>query len=367
MGAQEFLPVVAAEPSIFGNLKRFEDAQRIGAMLAKSTLVPNHFRESVSNCVIALELAERMQTNVLMVMQHLAVVNGKPGWDAQFITAKINTCGRFKPLSYDVGGAGDEYGCTAWTTEIGSERKLEGPKVTWKMVRAEKWDAKDGSKWKTMPDVMFGYRAASLFGKRHCPELLLGMQTREELEDMAPLPTVKDMGNAEVVRDVPVNDIAAALDSADHPEVSLPTTKRNSAEPSTATSKTPTSPGTDTNAVREGQYDRSSAANSAGPKASVTADAKGLATAPATSQSQPGANQPAGESEQFIEARLFEAADNATTVARLDELDQEARSRLAGEPLQHVIENIALCRAEIKSRGKPPTKATGPAPGLFED
>lgn len=107
MGAQGFLPVVAAEPSIFGNLKRFEDAQRIGAMLAKSTLVPNHFRESVSNCVIALELAERMQTNVLMVMQHLAVVNGKPGWDAQFITAKINTCGRFKPLSYDVGGAGD--------------------------------------------------------------------------------------------------------------------------------------------------------------------------------------------------------------------------------------------------------------------
>ena len=199
MGTTE-LTVPAQEHSIFQNLAKFEQAVRMARLLAQSSLVPKDFRGSIENCTIALELADRLRTSPLMVMQHIAVVNGKPGWDAQFITGKINSCGRYEPLRYEFSGEGEHYGCAAWTREIGSDVKLIGPKVDWKMVHAEKWDKKDGSKWLTLSEVMFGYRAASFWGKRYCPELLLGMHSIDELEDITPTsPRVKDMGAAEVV------------------------------------------------------------------------------------------------------------------------------------------------------------------------
>jgi hypothetical protein len=52
------------------------------------------------------------------------------------------------------------------------------------MVKAEGWDSKSGSKWKSIPSQMFCYRAAAFFGRLYCPERLLGMQTAEELQDI---------------------------------------------------------------------------------------------------------------------------------------------------------------------------------------
>jgi hypothetical protein len=295
MGAQETLPALVADtsPSIFLNIKRFEEAQRVGTLLSKSTLVPKDFRENTANCVIALELAERMQTNVLMVMQHLAIVNGKPGWDGQFVIAKINSCGRYHPLQYETSGAGDEYGCIAWTTEVGSGRRLESPKVTWRMVKAERWDQKDGSKWKSMPEVMFGYRTASFFGKRHCPELLLGMHTREELEDIAP--TAKDMGAADVV-----HERTAPADS-----------DRASAGGNAA--------GIDLNAALDAQTSGEARAVSLGADASKTNDPP------------------------FAASRLIRLADRCTDLSRLDELQAEANT-LPEPQRTEVLEHLAAIR-----------------------
>jgi len=52
------------------------------------------------------------------------------------------------------------------------------------MVKAEGWLDKSGSKWKTMPDVMFKYRAASFFAGTFCPEKLEGIPTVEEMQDV---------------------------------------------------------------------------------------------------------------------------------------------------------------------------------------
>lgn len=41
----------------------------------------------------------------------------------------------------------------------------------------------NGSKWKTMPQLMLRYRAASFFSSLNCPELTMGIYTKEEIED----------------------------------------------------------------------------------------------------------------------------------------------------------------------------------------
>jgi hypothetical protein len=53
-----------------------------------------------------------------------------------------------------------------------------------KMAKAEGWVDKNGSKWKTMPELMIRYRAAAFFGRLYTPEIMMGMQTKEEILDI---------------------------------------------------------------------------------------------------------------------------------------------------------------------------------------
>jgi hypothetical protein len=51
------------------------------------------------------------------------------------------------------------------------------------MANAEGWTSKNGSKWKTMPEVMLRYRAASFFARMNCPEISMGIYTSDEIID----------------------------------------------------------------------------------------------------------------------------------------------------------------------------------------
>jgi hypothetical protein len=191
---EERLPVevraqmLQKETSIYFNLAKFEHAQRIATLFASSTMVPQHFQGNVANCLIALNYADRLQADPFMVLQNMYVVHGRPGVEAKLVIALINQSGKYaEPLKYKFDGEKDEYGCTAWTREAKSGEVVEGPKVSWKMVKAEQWDKKAGTKWATIPDLMFRYRAASWFANVHCPELKLGMQTVEEINDFVEL------------------------------------------------------------------------------------------------------------------------------------------------------------------------------------
>lgn len=205
----------------------FDLMQRGAHLLASSTLVPAAYRNEVedkktgmlvknpnamSNCVLALNMAQRIQADPLMIMQNLYIVEGRPGWSSQFVIASINACGKFSPLRFTVEDKGakevewttvvwegpqgqrrkrevqhkatiQNRECTAWAIEKATGERLEGPSVSMEMAVAEGWFGKNGSKWQTMPDVMLRYRAASFFGKLYAPELLMGLQTAEEVHD----------------------------------------------------------------------------------------------------------------------------------------------------------------------------------------
>ena len=79
----------------------------------------------------------------------------------------------------------DDLTCTAYATHHKTGTLGEAT-VSWRMVKAEGWIAKDGSKWKTMPEMMFRYRSAMFLARLFCPEVLMGMQTTDELEDVGP-------------------------------------------------------------------------------------------------------------------------------------------------------------------------------------
>ena len=163
----------------------FELIQRKANAFAKSSIVPKQYQNNVANCVVAMEIANRMDdASPMMVMQNLYIVHGNPAWSAQFIIARVNTCGRFTPLKYRIEGEKDERSCVAYAKDIESGEMLESPEVSIAMAKAEGWYQKNGSKWQTMPDVMLRYRSASFFGKFYAPDILMGMQSVEEQREI---------------------------------------------------------------------------------------------------------------------------------------------------------------------------------------
>jgi hypothetical protein len=61
------------------------------------------------------------------------------------------------------------------------------------MAKAEGWYGKAGSKWKTMPELMLQYRAAAFFGRLYCSDILMGMQTVEEVADITTTSTTPNV------------------------------------------------------------------------------------------------------------------------------------------------------------------------------
>lgn len=169
---------------IFGTSDNFIMAMQMAKALASSTIVPQTFQKNDANCLIAIEQAQRLRVSPMMVMQNLHVIQGRPSWSSKFLIAAINNSGKFDmELQFEEtqDKDGKPFSCTAWTTKNG--RKVNGMTVDMNMAKEEGWLSKNGSKWRTMPQLMLRYRAASFFSSLNCPELTMGLYTREEMQD----------------------------------------------------------------------------------------------------------------------------------------------------------------------------------------
>lgn len=167
-------------------LAGFDLAQRVAKAYSSSSLIPEVFRSNIPNCMIAMELSQRTGTGILAVMQNLYIVHGKPSWSSSYLIATVNTCGRFSPLRFKFQGAegDDNWGCRAYATDKETGEICTGSLITIGMAKVENWYSKKGSKWQTMPEQMLQYRAAAFWIRLFAPELSMGMQTKDEVQDV---------------------------------------------------------------------------------------------------------------------------------------------------------------------------------------
>lgn len=218
---------------------QFETMQRVCNLFSNSELVPDIYRTSeknprekaVANCMIAIEISQRIGASPLMIMQNMVPIYGKPSWSSKFLISTVNTCGRFNPLRFrftDKGMLGNvdytEYTkvwvnnpngkgyykneakiatfdgrkimdieCIAWTSAKGSDEVLESSPISLRLAIQEGWYLKAGSKWQTMPKQMLMYRAASFWTNAYAPELSMGMKTVEEQQDIIDITEYEDV------------------------------------------------------------------------------------------------------------------------------------------------------------------------------
>jgi len=189
------LPAEAPKPIYAPSVdsQAYELVIRKAKALSNSSLVPDAYRgpNGIANCIIAQNMADRIGADVLMVIQNLDVVHGRPGFRSSFIIATVNVSKRFSPLRFEWFNApkpgerpSPNWGCRAYATSREDGKECVGMTITWDIVTKEGWLGRKGSKWQTMPEQMFMYRTASFWARVFCPELTLGMKSSEELSDM---------------------------------------------------------------------------------------------------------------------------------------------------------------------------------------
>ena len=175
------------ESSIYQSQNSFEFAQRQAKSLCESNLVPQSYQgqKGLPNCLVALEMSKRMNLSPLTVMQILNIIQGTPSWSAQFISSQILGCGRFTNFDYIVSGQGETLEVQCIAKRVEDQKIVKGTPVSMRMAKLEGWTR--NSKYQSMPELMLRNRAATFFGRQYIPDLLLGVQTSEEVVDIQPL------------------------------------------------------------------------------------------------------------------------------------------------------------------------------------
>lgn len=160
----------------------FEHTQRVARMFASSQFVPQHFKGNIGDCTIAYAMSVELGVSPLTVMQNLYVVQGTPSFSSKFAIAMANSRGPFaEPINYEETGSGSTLKVRAFAPVRGSGTVREFS-VDMAMANGEGWTK--NPKYKHSAPLMLRYRAAAFLIRTTCPEVMMGLSTQEEVEDM---------------------------------------------------------------------------------------------------------------------------------------------------------------------------------------
>ena len=162
-------------------LEMMEKALRFSEIMAQADIIPTHYRGKTANVFIAVQSALRMNLDPMHVMQNTFVISGKLGMVSSFAISLANGSGLFDSgISYKIEGKGDDLKVTAFANLKKSGREISYT-ITMREAIAEGWTK--NAKYRTLPELMLRYRAATLLIRTHAPEVLNGMHMVEEIED----------------------------------------------------------------------------------------------------------------------------------------------------------------------------------------
>jgi hypothetical protein len=171
--------------TMWNDLKMFETTQRMAKLLAVSQIAPQSYRNNVADCVVAIDMANRMGLSPIVVMQNSQIVHGNFSWKGTACKAMIDNCERYIKTRYvEIGEKGkDNYGVYLEAIDKDGD-VIKGVPVTIKMAKDEGWWQRN-PKWQNMTDLMLKYRASAFFMRTECASLAMGFLTTEEQIDIA--------------------------------------------------------------------------------------------------------------------------------------------------------------------------------------
>lgn len=163
--------------SLYLDTAVFNQVNRVAVMMSKAGLAPKHLQgdDKIADCILVVAQALRWRSDPFAVAQHTFVTQGKLGYEGKLIAAMVNASGKLaENLNYTYSGAGDDRKVVVSGSLKGSTvvREIDGTVGKWKT---------NNEFWKKNPDQMLAYRGAREWARRHMPEVLLGVNSDDEI------------------------------------------------------------------------------------------------------------------------------------------------------------------------------------------
>lgn len=177
--------IASFDKGIYSSSDSWALACQMSKGLASSTMVPMAYQRNEGNCLIAIELANRLNISPFQVMQTLDVIQGTPAWKGKALIGFVNNSHKYDEdihFEYEYDKDGSAISCYAWTKK--GESVVKGTKYTIDMAKKAGLLSKNNSYWNKEPDLMLAYRAISRFCSLNCPEISLGLYTTDELNEI---------------------------------------------------------------------------------------------------------------------------------------------------------------------------------------
>lgn len=165
----------------------FDQAQRVALTMAMSNMTPTHLRldkagnllpdaQRVANCFLIVNQALQWGLNPFAVMAKTYFVEGKMGYEGQLVHAVVEARA---PLVGKLRGEYDGKGDDRRVKVIGTFQGETEP-------RTIEWTVRQGrtknAMWNTNPDQKLWYSGVILWARRHCPGVILGIATDDDLD-----------------------------------------------------------------------------------------------------------------------------------------------------------------------------------------
>lgn len=172
--------------TLWNDTKAFNTTYKMAKILSQSTIIPQNYRNKPGDCLVAIDMANRMAASPVFVMQNSQIVSGNFSWKGSACKSMIDGCGKYISSEYIEVGERDKDTWGYYLQAVDRNGKIvNGVAATIAMAKSEGWYARN-EKWKNMPELMLKYRCASFFAKTECPAVLMGFQTAEENQDILP-------------------------------------------------------------------------------------------------------------------------------------------------------------------------------------
>lgn len=206
-GIRQYNGAETSTTALVLSAENFESMMRVAEVMStgKST-IPVHLRNNPGDCMAVIMQSMQWGMNPFAVAQKTHLVSGTLGYEAQLVTAVLNTrapitgrlqyewfgpwdrvIGKFEIKRGDKGEyrvpgwkLADEEGCgvRVWATIKGED----APRVLELLLAQAR--TRNSTLWADDPKQQLAYLASKRWSRLYCPDVILGVYTPEELEEI---------------------------------------------------------------------------------------------------------------------------------------------------------------------------------------
>lgn len=162
-----------------GNL---DEAMRFASMVAGSEFAPKEFRQKPESCLLAMQHGAEIGLGPMQSLQSIAVINGRPSVYGDAALALVRSSHACEYVTETISGEGDKMAATCIAKR---KNNPECSTTTFSVADAKRaglW-GKSGP-WSQYPQRMLQMRARGFCLRDAFPDVLRGLITREEAQDI---------------------------------------------------------------------------------------------------------------------------------------------------------------------------------------